>query len=348
MAFGLIGGFVVGAAVLMAAAVLILGGGKFFEDRMPYVMYFDGSVKGLGVGSKVQFKGVDIGEVKDIVLVFNKKNLRFFNRVLIETRGGSLATTEDIDSRAPLTALEKGPEQLVNDLINRGLRAKLDLESFVTGKLLVALDFYPESTVRLRGIDRDIIEIPTVPTEFEKIAKTLQQLDIDDLVHQAKDTLRGINELANSTDLRQAIAALNQTLQKSDQIMYKIDSDIGPLLNRMDRALVDYGRLARSLDRQVQPMAAGITGLAQDGRELVQGIRLRIGGTLDAVERAAAQAEKTLIAVEATVGEGSVLQTEVTGTLDELRRSAGAVRQLADYLDRHPEALLWGKQLPEK
>ena len=50
----LIGAFVVGAVTLIVVGILLFGGGRFFKKTTSLVAYFDGSVKGLGAGSKVQ------------------------------------------------------------------------------------------------------------------------------------------------------------------------------------------------------------------------------------------------------------------------------------------------------
>ena len=64
-----IGAFVVGAIVLVIAGVLLFGGGKFFQEKIPYVMFFDSSVEGLNVGAPVVFRGVQIGQVTEISAV---------------------------------------------------------------------------------------------------------------------------------------------------------------------------------------------------------------------------------------------------------------------------------------
>ncbi len=87
----LIGAFVLGAAALIVAGILLFGGGRFFKKSVKIVAYFDGSVKGLGVGSRVQLKGVTVGQVKDVRLLFNQDNLSFINRVIIETAPGKVS-----------------------------------------------------------------------------------------------------------------------------------------------------------------------------------------------------------------------------------------------------------------
>jgi hypothetical protein len=64
----LIGGFVVGAVALIVAGVLVFGSGKFFQARNKYVLFFQGSLKGLNVGAPVLFQGVQVGSVIDITI----------------------------------------------------------------------------------------------------------------------------------------------------------------------------------------------------------------------------------------------------------------------------------------
>ena len=116
-----IGIFVVVAIVLVVAAVLVVGSGKFLKNNPKFVMYFQGSVKGLSVGSPVQFRGVKVGAVTAINMLFNPKDLSIMIPVYVELESGTLKEVEGatIDYRRTHKVRE-----FMDDLIKRGLRGQ--------------------------------------------------------------------------------------------------------------------------------------------------------------------------------------------------------------------------------
>ena len=56
------------------------------------------------------------------------------------------------------------------------------------------------------------------------------------------------------------------------------------------------------------------------------------------------QAEKTLASIDAKTSENSALMNDVARTLDELSQAARAVRILGDYLEQHPDSIIWDKK----
>ncbi|MBW2412732.1 MAG: MCE family protein [Deltaproteobacteria bacterium] len=339
----LIGAFVVGALGLIVVGILLFGGGRFFKENITLVAYFDGSVKGLGVGSKVQLKGVTVGEVKDVRLLFNPDKLSFINRVIMETGPGKISAYSDTEDEILLQEIDLEPEEIIDQLINRGLRARLDVESYVTGKLLVALDFLPESRVRMRGIDQEYIEIPTAPTELEKIAKKVTELPFEELVYETKEAIQGINTLVNSPELKGTLHALNQTLTNAVELVGNIDKQLGPIAASLDKTLKEYGKLAQSIDAHVGPLATSITATARDTQMLIKNVDNRLGNVLDSAHAALEQTERALVPIRNFASEDSSFRYNISQTLQEITEAARAVREFADYIERHPEALLRGK-----
>jgi len=344
----LIGAFVLGAVILVIVAVLLLGGVRFFTFSQELAMYFEGSVKGLSVGAPVQLKGVTVGQVKDIRLIFDSENLLFLNRVLAETTPGKVSSVENIQDAAPLQSYEADPQQLMTKLIDRGLRAQLALQSIVTGQLVVALNFVPDTPATLYGFEKgtDVIEVPTVPTELEKIAQAVEKISLEDMVVEIRDLVDGMNRLVQSPQLKEAVAGLNRTLQKTDTLVDTFNANIGPLIDRMDTMLASYERLARKIESQVEPVAGEIKTAGRNVEQLAVNLDRSMGETLNDARRALLEAERTMRAMGRFASEDSKAQQKLFGALEELEQAARSIRYLADYLNRHPEALLRGKTLP--
>ena len=68
----LIGIFILAAFFIFIATFLLINQDRFFSRSIKYVMYFQGSIKGLNVGSPVVFNGVPIGRVIGISLVTDR------------------------------------------------------------------------------------------------------------------------------------------------------------------------------------------------------------------------------------------------------------------------------------
>ena len=70
----------------------------------------------------------------------------------------------------------------------------------------------------------------------------------------------------------------------------------------------------------------------------------RSKASLEDARRAIVTANKALASVERTVAPDAALMTGAREALREIARAAAALRTLADYLERHPEALIRGKE----
>ena len=183
-----IGAFVLGAVGLAVAAVLVFGSGTFFEERNPFVLYFDSSVKGLEVGSPVIFQGVEVGTVTTVNALINFETGVVAIPVYIEIVRGRVTVVGD-----------PGVEGGVASEIKRGMRARLKSLSLITGKLYVDLDYYPDKPAVFKGFDPDTPEIPTIPSEFDEIRATvgqfikeLRKLPLSELVDSLASASSGI------------------------------------------------------------------------------------------------------------------------------------------------------------
>jgi paraquat-inducible protein B len=344
-----IGAFVVGAIALVVLGVVVFGTGKFFSKPQTYVMFFEGSVKGLNVGASVDFKGVKVGSVTNVKVIFNEEDLSLQIPVYVELLTDRVTQVYGEDGRRTIPA-DSHRGEIVRMLVERGLRAQLKLQSLVTGQLYVDLDFYPDRPARFRGIEHRHPEIPTIPSNLEQLTKTFEKLPLDEIANKLVASIQGIESFVNSPDLKEAVGSLNQTVKDVQVLLHHIDEQIKPLAASADKALGDARKLIRDVNEKVKPIGSGLEETIKETRDLVQNLNnsttsvmSSVDQTLKAAAGAAGQAQRTLASLETMTGDDSELRYELSRTLKELSAAARSLRVLADYLERHPDAVIRGK-----
>jgi paraquat-inducible protein B len=304
----MIGGFVVLAVIIMAASLVVFGSGKFFQKTVKCVMFFNESVKGLSVGAPVLFRGVQVGSVISIVLQVDPAKMQIHIPVIIEYEPKKFqwAVTGQEMSRDPRKNIPK--------LIEKGLRAQLAMQSFITGQLIIQLDFYPGTPATLKGIDKNYIEIPTIPSTSAKLAGALEKLDLAALEKHLESAMDGIAKLANNPDLPASVRALKDSLQDARQLLTRVDRQVDPVADDVKKTVKELGKLAGNVDARVGGVSTGL--------------------------------DKTMSSARGVISEDSPLVVELQNTLKEISAMSRSFRQLADYLEQHPETLIRGKVKP--
>ena len=168
----MIGGFVVGAIALLATGVALFGGAELFATRFHYVAYFEEQTKGLRVGSNVVLNGVRIGYVSDIALLIDQNEFDTMTRVTMEILPDTFTPIRD---NKPVTDHVRdviSHEQLINEA---GLRAQLEVESFITGQLLIRLTLRPDTPIDMVGMASPYPEIPTIRSNIQEMLARAQE-----------------------------------------------------------------------------------------------------------------------------------------------------------------------------
>jgi paraquat-inducible protein B len=321
-----IGVFVVIAVALVVFAVVILGSGKFFSDKPKYVMFFDGSVKGLAVGSPVVFRGVKVGSVTKIGVALNLKDLTILIPVYIQLGEADIEPGSGTMGKQGSSQRKEQLYAMTDALIKRGLRAQLEMQSIVTGQLQIALDFYPDKPVKLVGADRRYREIPTIPTSLQELSAKLEKIPIGEVVEKMQSVLTGIDNLVNSPDMKQLSKSLGKTVEEAQTLLHKTDEQLQPLLASIKKTSDSANAFMVDTDQKIDPVLASIKK------------------TSDAASVALGKLDATMSNLENMTGEDSILVYRINRSLGELERASRSVRALSDSLDRQPESLIFGKK----
>ena len=180
-----------------------------YTEKVFYLVYFDGSVRGLRSGAPVEFRGMRVGSVTDVSLEIDPKleTVRIPVTIAIEPE------------RVTVLGGALGPEQnaMMSSLVAGGLRAQLKSGNLLTGELLVDLDFYPGSPPAKLGESATYPVIPSVPTQLEVLTASvtgilskLSALPLPELVADLRTTVQGVNSLVASPDTKDTVTALRE------------------------------------------------------------------------------------------------------------------------------------------
>jgi len=323
-----IGLFSIGAIVLFVIGILFFGSGDWFKNQNRIEMVFTGSVKGLGVGSSITYRGVRIGEVESVNISLyedgNDINVRVVGIIVQQQSGSSLF------------GFEINSDELIRKLINQGVRAQLVQESLVTGRLQIQLEFYGNLDGYAPQSQSGYIVVPTVPSEIEIFGKTLSEmvkkigdLPIQDISENLAAVAKGLNNVVNSDEVKTSMTNLSQSLVHLNSLLMVLDRDKEEMTDEFITA-----------SRAVTGMANSLSAAANKSEPLLVGA----ANSLQKLDKLLEQSGRTLVTYEKLVQPGSELSVTLVQTLQSFERASEQVRQLAETLQRNPESILTGKQ----
>jgi len=304
-----VGIFVLAATALGVAAIIYLGSSRIFQSKVRFAVVFSQDIAGLEVDAPVKFRGVPVGRVASIHLSIGSPEAplrELFMPVIIElnpSRIREIGETTDLGNPA-----------VVRTLVTRGLRARLALESFLSGRRYVDLDIvadapppepppfplrYPVIPVYLEP------SLMALQADAAKLMGKLQALDLEGLVVDVRAAAAGVARASGR--LEDAGRGVPRTLES------------------MDRALAAIRDAARALEKEVPSVAGDARGAMQ-----------RLAAAVD-------QMDATLREVKLTLSPGAPVPAQLEQTLREVGQAARSLRVLADSLERDPSQILRGR-----
>ncbi|OGR01350.1 MAG: hypothetical protein A2511_06880 [Deltaproteobacteria bacterium RIFOXYD12_FULL_50_9] len=289
-----------------------------FQLKDSWLLYFNQSVRGLTVGAPVEFRGIKIGEVSSIKLEFNPNRDNFRIPVIItiepERLFGSIHS--------------KNNHAILQDFVNRGLRGVLKNGNLLTGKLLIDFDFYPDEPSQKLLFENNYPVLPTKHTQLEEITESfanvlnkLEQIPFAQISQDIHTTLETINKTVGQIPAKELSQDLHTTLETINKAINQIpvkelSQDLRTTILAAHTAMQQFETLAKNLDSQTTP----------------------------AISKALEQLTTTLADLEASLGSESPANFQLQETMREMAKAVRSLRGLTDYLERHPESLIYGKE----
>ncbi|MFZ1745422.1 MAG: MlaD family protein [Nitrospirales bacterium] len=247
---------------------------KYVMTR-PFVINFDGSVRGLSVGAPVEFRGIKIGIVSDIAVNLNPKTLEIRIPVLIEIQPERITTPQLVQS-----FVVEDKYAIMKHMVKRGLRAQLETGSLLTGQLFVGLDFHQDLPQQNLITTGKYPEIPAIPAARDQLRRTvtdvmaeIRRLPLDKIAKEILETVEGGNRLVNSPDTQKAVHNLNVALGNVEKFTEGLDRQVDTLMTNLDNTLVTVQKGLQQIDPN-SPAAVNMNNALKELSAAARSIRV--------------------------------------------------------------------------
>lgn len=281
-----IGLFVILGTLILAAAIIIFGGGKFFEKKFILETYFNQSVEGLSVGSPLKFQGVKIGNVSELGFVFNDYDTDY-HYVLV--RSETFPERKITRNKKFKYVDEEERKKNLTEMIEKGLRLQLASQGVTGLAFLNAVYLDPERYPPL-PIDwkPKYLYIPSAPGTITLITQTIEKLteaiqginfkeisdDIEELVTTLNSTVKDAKVAQVSQDIQNLLVSLNKTSTRLDKILGSKDvkmaiSNISETTGELKKTVVRTNRLIENRQNNLKVTLDNIERISEDLREFM-------------------------------------------------------------------------------
>jgi paraquat-inducible protein B len=189
-------------------------------------------------------------------------------------------------------------------MVDKGMRAQLQTGSLLTGQLFVDIDFFPDAPPAHVNYDGIYPQIPTIPAQMEMLRASVTHL-------LNKLEKLPIEEIGNS---------LLNTVQNAEKITNS--AELKQAIANLNKTLKNTNQFTADFNKKITPQ--------------LNSASVQLNATLKT-------ANKTLADISTVVNPDSALYRQLNRAMKELADAAQSIRVLAEYLERHPDALIYGK-----
>jgi paraquat-inducible protein B len=313
-----IGFFFVFGLTLGVTGLLIFGSRSVFHPQQKCILYFNASLKGLSQGAPVKVRGVTVGSVVEILIRHNQAGDDFSMPVIIAIDKKLAQTKSDEQFRF-------GDQSNLDRLVRQGFRGRLDSESLVTGVLYVGLELEPNATAPVfHQLKPEYDEIPTVPSQIQQLLANLSQVDVHGLAENLNRLVGRLDSNLGQLNVAEINASLTNLLRAANQLVTtpNLTNSFASLVQTLDHA----GALLKRIDGRIAPVADSVTNALYDAQKTLADLRVAIQSA------------------SALIGPDSALPSDLKQALEDVGNAGRSVADLAQFLQRNPNALLIGRK----
>ena len=197
------------------------------------------------------------------------------------------------------------PRAITDQLVRQGMRAVLESSNFITGQKDISLQYIPNAGPGVLGQEGPAMLLPSQSGGIDGITTSLADITAKLDRIPFEDIGQNLSNLLKSA---------NRTIS---------GPDVQNALHHLSDTLADVQVLVRHADRGMSPVLARLPQISDDLQHAIHHADTLLG--------------------EGGYGGNSDFSRNMSRLLDQVNEAARSIRLLADFLDRHPEALIRGR-----
>ena len=277
----------------------------------------------------MKLRGVRVGRVTSLDIRYDEKKNESVVAVVCELN-------RDMVTDPTGLMIDVSSREALEELVRRGLRAKLEVAGLATGLLFVQLEFLDpkEHPIDRRVTDSRYVVVPAVQSaiaEFQAgLSEVLANLKRVDLATPAKDisTLAATaKKQMESIDLKGLAEQWKKTGEQFETLAK--NPEFKKTFDNLNAVVGDLRAMIAKLDAQIEPT------------------QKEFAATMAEAKKTLAEFNTTATAAQGFIASHGGIGEEVATTLVHLNEAADAVKRLADFLERNPNALITGRKRPQ-
>jgi paraquat-inducible protein B len=239
-----------------------------YSRKIPLLVYFSSSLRGLGAGSEVVMQGLKVGQVTDVRLTYDAAKNEVVAPVHLEIEPERIVGTG--------RQVVQDTAAMVQTLVGKGLRATLQSGNLLTGEMLVSLDFVPGAPAATVTLQDGVYLFPTsssgglsgLQASAGELMRNVNAIPFASIGQSLAAMTKNMSALTEGPQLQQTLTALAGTMSEAQTVLKNLNTEMGPALKQLPEIATSLQATLKQSNQLMRSVGTGYGDNTQFHRDL--------------------------------------------------------------------------------
>jgi paraquat-inducible protein B len=239
-----------------------------YNRKIPLLVYFSSSVRGLVAGSEVVMHGLKVGQVTDVRLTYDVAKDEVVAPVHLEVEPERIVGTG--------RQVVQNTADMVQMLVAKGIRATLQSGNLLTGEMLVSFDVVPNVPTATVTMQDGAFVFPTsdsgglsgLQASAGDLMRNVNAIPFASIGQSVAVMVKNMSTLTDGPQLQQTLVALAGTMSEAQKVMKSLNTEMGPALKQLPEIATSLQATLKQSNQLMRSVDAGYGGNTQFHRDL--------------------------------------------------------------------------------